>query len=372
MTRLWFLSAAMFTLMAQAPETIMKQALEAHQKGDIDSAIRYYREFLKARPSSIEAHSNLGAALSRKGEYEAAIDQYEAAMKLSPGNPGVWLNLALAYYKLGDYQRAGKELNALRAATGGNPQTTLLLADCWLQTGENQRVIKLLEPINQENKADLAVDYLLGTALLREKKFTAGQALLDRILKNGDSAEARLMMGTAKLGINDYAGALQDLARAVELNPNLPSVNSYYGQALVATGDTPGAVKAFRAELALNPNDFGSNLNLGILMRQEQDIEAARTLLARALRVRPGDLGARYQIAAMDLGAGMAEQAERELSAIIAEAPKFTEAHVLLATAFYRLKRKEDGDRERALVQKLNAETQAAQPKGDPIAPEKK
>src|SRR5262249_47894766 len=84
------------------------------------------------------------------------------------------------------------------------------------------------------------------------------------------------------------------------------------------------------------------------------------------------DLRARYQIAAMDLGLGKVEQAEKELSAIVQEAPKFTEAHVLLATAYYRLKRKEDGDRERALVLQLNAETQAKQPKGDPLQPGKK
>ena len=36
--------------------------------------------------------------------------------------------------------------------------------------------------------------------------------------------------------------------------------------------------------------------------------------------------------------------------------PHFVEAHVSLATVYYRLKRKEDGDRERAIVLKLNAE----------------
>jgi hypothetical protein len=35
---------------------------------------------------------------------------------------------------------------------------------------------------------------------------------------------------------------------------------------------------------------------------------------------------------------------------------------VTLATIYYRLKRKEDGDRERAIVQKLNAEQQAKEP----------
>ena len=42
--------------------------------------------------------------------------------------------------------------------------------------------------------------------------------------------------------------------------------------------------------------------------------------------------------------------------------PQFTEAHVSLATVYYRLKRKEDGDRERALVRKLTDEAQATQP----------
>ena len=43
-------------------------------------------------------------------------------------------------------------------------------------------------------------------------------------------------------------------------------------------------------------------------------------------------------------------------------APIKSKAHVSLATAYYRLKRREDGDRERATVLKLNADKQAAEP----------
>jgi len=41
---------------------------------------------------------------------------------------------------------------------------------------------------------------------------------------------------------------------------------------------------------------------------------------------------------------------------------KLLEAHVTLATIYYRLKRKADGERERAIVQRLNAERQAVEP----------
>ena len=84
--------------------------------------------------------------------------------------------------------------------------------------------------------------------------------------------------------------------------------------------------------------------------------------MERALRVRPGDPGVRYQMATLDLVNGNVEQACSQLEQLIKESPQFVEAHVSLATVYYRLKRKADGDRERATVLKLNAETQANQP----------
>jgi hypothetical protein len=46
------------------------------------------------------------------------------------------------------------------------------------------------------------------------------------------------------------------------------------------------------------------------------------------------------------------------------DAPAFKEAHVTLATVYYRLRRKADGDRERVIVERLTAETQARQQQG--------
>jgi hypothetical protein len=47
---------------------------------------------------------------------------------------------------------------------------------------------------------------------------------------------------------------------------------------------------------------------------------------------------------------------------VVRDIPSYIDAHVLLATTYYRLKRKEDGDRERQIVEKLTAEAQAKQP----------
>jgi tetratricopeptide (TPR) repeat protein len=186
--------------------------------------------------------------------------------------------------------------------------------------------------------------------------------IVNRILRQGDSAEARLLLGTTKMNAQEFADALVDLKKAVELNPQLPEVYSYYGLALLTTGDMVAATDAFRKELASNPNDFVSNLQMGVVMKQDQRYDEARSFLDRALRARPGDPGVRYQIATLDVIEGTLAQACATLEQLIKETPNFVEAHVSLATVYYRLKRKADGDRERELVLKLNAEAQAAQP----------
>jgi hypothetical protein len=51
------------------------------------------------------------------------------------------------------------------------------------------------------------------------------------------------------------------------------------------------------------------------------------------------------------------------LEALVKQYPEFLEPHVSLAQVYYRLRRKEDGDGERAIVQKLKAEHDAEQSK---------
>jgi Tfp pilus assembly protein PilF len=58
---------------------------------------------------------------------------------------------------------------------------------------------------------------------------------------------------------------------------------------------------------------------------------------------------------------GAIEQAAALLEQIVTEAPDAIDAHVQLATAYNRLKRKDDADRERAIVDRLNREIQEKQ-----------
>ena len=344
------------------PQQLVQDAMQKQQAGDLEGAVTEYRQFLKLHPDAAAIHSNLGAALVGLGRFEEALPEYKTALKQSPKLASARLNLALAYYKMGRIDDAVTELEKVYVEEPANHQAVLLLADCYLRMAREDDVIRILEPEEQKYPDDLAVAYMLGTALIRQKRVEEGEVLVDRILRNGDSAEAHLMMGSAKMNVQDYAGARDEFAKAVALNPNLPEVHVLYAKALVFTGDSDMSAKEYKTELTVDPYNFDANLQLGATARQEQNYDEAKKYFERAQETRPGDPGVRYQLALVAIDQGRLDDARQILEGLVKQSPQFTEAHVSLSLVYYRLKRPEDSKRERETVLKLTAEAQAKQP----------
>jgi tetratricopeptide (TPR) repeat protein len=346
---------------AQNVERLFARALELQKAGDLLGAIDGYKAALAIDPNRPDALSNLGAAYVTLGQYDDGIREYEAALKSDPTNNTVRLNLALAYYKSARPNGAIPQLKRVVASDPDAMNAYLVLADCYLQTGQDEEVVSLLTPRGQMFSTDLAYAYLLGTALLHTGNASEGQKYVDRIFGAGESAEAHLLMGIAHLGQQDYPAAKTELERAVKLNPNLPTLHSLYGRSLLALGERDAAERAFREELANNVNDFEANLQLGSLRKADQKFAEATTYHERAATNRPNDLTARQLLGSLRLQTGKTEEAAAMFEAIVKEAPDLVEAHVQLATAYTRLKRTEDAQRERAIIDRLNAEIQAKQ-----------
>jgi len=350
-------------LWAQSPQTTSQQlvqdAMQRQKAGDLTGAVAGYKQFLKLHPEATPIHANLGVALAGLGRYEEAVSEYRIALKQSPSLSAARLNLSLAYYKMGRISDAATQLTRVHHEDPANMQAVQLLGDCYLRMGKNQETITLLQPVAKAHPDDLAVAYMLGTALLRNKQRDEGAAVIDRILRNGGSAESQLLLGMTKFEAMEYPEAIAGLTKAAEINPNLPDVYSYLGQAQMAGGDMKAARDAFEKELAVSPNDFESNVRLAVLLKQDGNYKRAHELLNRSLLVRPDDPGALYQVGATYLAAGDMNRALGALEPLVKEFPQFLEAHVSLAQVYYRLRRKEDGDREREIVQKLKADQDA-------------
>lgn len=328
-----FVTAAVIYAQSEAanPGDILRQAIEAQQSGDYLKAVDAYHAFLRQQPNEVAAHVNLGVVLAKLGRFDDAIEEYQIANKLLPGDPRIALNTALAYQKSGRIREAASRFETLHASSPENKQVTMLLADCALQLGDNERVIELLRPLGTQGLNDPGVDYMLGMALLRKGQVPESQVYLDRILKNGDTAESRFLLGTRMFESGDYPRAVQEFASANVLNPRLPGLQSAYGEALLNTGDPEGAFTAFQRELSSNPGDYKSNLLAGqILMARKQAAEAL-PLIKRAVLARPESAAAKLALAQSLFAMGLNVEAKSDAEMAVKLLPDSAEAHRTLA-----------------------------------------
>lgn len=352
-------------------DQLLARGMELHRAGDLLGAVQNYQIALESDPDRADIRSNLGAAYVALGRFNDGIAEYRKALAVQD-DATIRQNLGIALYKAGRMNDAIPEFERVLQADTSNRPAALLMADALLQTGRDQQAVDVLTPRESAFEDDLAYAYVLGTALLNLGDTQRGQVLIDRIFKNGESAEGHLLMGIAQLSKRDYAAAQTELKRAIELNPDLPSVQMLYGRVQLGLGDREAAIRAFKRELEHYPNSFQANLQLGTLDRIDQRFDQALLHLQRAADLQPDDVAVRHNLAATYLGMGDAGKALGLLEGVVRDAPDYIDAHVLLATTYYRLKRKDDGDRERKIVERLTAEAQAKQPgarAAEPVSP---
>jgi tetratricopeptide (TPR) repeat protein len=353
-----------------SPEEALRQAMQRQQAGDFEAAIPGYRQFLAAHPQEAAVRSNLGVIFAHLGRYDEAIEEYKQAADLDPGNGGIFLNLGLAYYKAGRIPEAVPAFARATSLAPENAQPTLLLADCYLRMGQNKNVIELLQPAELKNSSDLAIAYLMGMALIRDGQVQEGQTRVDKILRNGDSAEARFLLGTQMFAAGDYPAAVKQFAGATELNPNLPDLQASYGHALLNTGDPDAAAAAFRKELAADAHHFEANLYLAQILSSRREWNQAAPLAQRALTARPNSLDVKLLMADVQTGKEDWPQARQTLEQVEKSLPQSPAVHQRLLRVYEGMHSTAAAQREKRLLAQLDPSRQNVRSTAGELAPE--
>lgn len=341
------------------PDQLMKQAVEAQQRGDYQEAISDYRKLLKLTPNAVEAKVNLGAALVHVGQFDEGIAMYKSALPLVSQKNAVRMNIALAYYKKGDFKNAEEQLLRVHKAQPSDVRIAVLLADTDVHLAKFADAVALLEPLENANSQNTDLLYVLGSAMIGAGRRRDGAARVEKVAQLTQNAEAYALAGETMLQLNEYEHARNDFEAALRLNPNLPGIYTLLGNAQDKMGDVKQAEQSFREALKLNPDDFEANVYLGTLLSKRRALDQAKPYLERAIRLNPSSSLARYEMAIWESTSGQYQAAADRLEGVIKDDPNWLEAHVELASLYYRLHRRQDGLRERKIVERLTAERQA-------------
>lgn len=85
-----------------------EQAVELHEKKQLDAAIAKLTAVVGMQPNNSEAYNLLGVCYDEKGQFKEAQDEYKKAIKLEPINARFLNNLGYSYYLTSNDKQAIK------------------------------------------------------------------------------------------------------------------------------------------------------------------------------------------------------------------------------------------------------------------------
>jgi tetratricopeptide (TPR) repeat protein len=345
---------------------LVRVALTAQQAGNNQGAIEDFRRALALDPEMLEARIGLGFALAANNQFDEAIEEDARAMAVAPNNSAeqmrARLNLGTAYLRKGDYSLARKELEIVHRAEPHDVTVAVMLGHAYVKLDKEFAAIELLAPLEAGNENNTDLEYVLGFSLLQTGKTDEGLSRMEKVAHATSSANAYVIAGTVRLSRNEFELASSDLETAAKLAPAIPGLYSMLVQVRFALGDEEGELAACEIALRANPRDFNANLYLGNLRLKERDFDNARPLLELALQLQPHAPLARMAVARLNSLTGRYGEAATVLEDLEKETPDWPQPHIELSSLYYKMHRPEDGQRERAIVQDLEAHTQKTAP----------
>ena len=163
----------------------------------------------------------------------------------------------------------------------------------------------------------------------------------------------------------DLAKAIAEYRVLLQKAPKMPGIHYRIGALLMtepgAANSAADARKEFEAELKIYPQSAGAEYYLGELARQQDKLPEAIEHYTRATQFSPGFAEAYYGLGKSLVDSGRAWDSLTPLKTAAQLQPENPNVHFALGTAYQRLGRKEDADREFALQKstaaKLNQNT---------------
>ena len=261
-----------------------------------------------------------------------------------------------------DLSRARAVLEAEHAANPTDPRIATELANAYIRMGRHAEAVDLLLPLEPGREANMDLEYSLAFALIQSGKEAEGIARMENVARTTRSANAWTIAGGARLHRNELAEARSDLDSALALDPSLPGLYSMAAQVRHAQGDAQGAIPLFQAALRADPRDFEANLHLGIYLLEQGDYDNARPLLQLAEQLDPASPLARLKLAKLKEMTGNDAEAQAVFEQLEKTNPDWLDPHIELARIYYKQHRAEDSQRERNLIEQIEAREQKSGP----------
>jgi superkiller protein 3 len=312
-------------------------ALDAAIAGDHQKAIAIAKQFISDHPrrEQAPAYEVLGAAQFLAGDTDAAITALKHAIDLDGTRGSAFTKLGSIELDAGAVAEARKHLEAAIALDGADKLAHERLAAILARQGEREAAIREYRRALDGTGADYSAAKVDLAALLnQERRFGDAVSLLaPAMTPDMPDNRARLVLGTAYLGIGDPTRALAVLRAASERDPKDPNVALAFGIAARAAGQLDVSAASLETASQLKQDWAPAYYQLGLTYLGQQKYADAQRMMEKAQSISP-DAAIRQGLAETLLIGGKPDAAIAAFQALAGREDARLSDVVALATAY--------------------------------------
>jgi tetratricopeptide (TPR) repeat protein len=219
-----------------------------------------------------------GRILRQMGLSADAVPVLKQAVQLSPGNNMAAMDLALAEIGAGDTPGGLARAQAIASAVPKNALLQHGLAQAYAQAKQPDKAIAAYRPLLAVAQTRRGAALGLSRQLMLTTRYSEAQTVLEKAhAQDPDDAELLQMLGSVQATQGQYAPAVKNYRKSLQLNPSQPEVLQLMSVAQARTGDPAGAL-----ETAQKLADFSPDNPVGLLFLAMQQEGAGQPEKAQA------------------------------------------------------------------------------------------
>jgi len=368
------------------------------RKNQTAKAVDAYRRGLKLEPDNAAALQNYALLLMAQKRFREAAGPLEKLRGMEGHNLPVRFTLIECYAKSGMRSELAHEIQAVFEMPGLTSVDCLRLAKVLLEDRQREPAEAVLQHATGMSPESAEAHYDLGLLLLDKSQYEDATRELGRaaqmdphsapysmrlaesliLWKHFGAALEFLMavkdrfenlsdysykLGLAYYGLHQFPRAIAQFERIAREQPGLDTVQFFLGNCYGGVGDLEKAESHYRRAIELQPRNAPYYTALAQVLRKisDENTDEAITNLEKALSLDSADISTKQELGLCYIKKANYLKAQSLLEEVVAQEPGLTPAHVALAQTYYKLKKKGEGDRETAIVSRLQAEERARQ-----------
>ena len=166
-----------------------------------------------------------------------------------------------------------------------------------------------------------------ANSAVRDRRFDEALISLNEVLADDpENAFAQLVLGSAYMGMEQYARAIDQFRKYVALVPTSSYAHQWMAICYVRLGDKDNALREAAAALAIDPRATDARILRGGVLASRGQYDEALAELRTAAETDPGKLIIRVDLAKVLVEAGKPDEGRRAYQEVLAKDARFTPA----------------------------------------------